>query len=175
MPPKHFRWTCCFWTVPFACFWTWFTCTVSTLVASSMAHPRLGHSPLRLATVHETQPLSSPGCLLQVLLGNQGSAVALSCNLPASTVTQYVVVVAQLPATNTSAGELLCMEREAVASGFASSNLMIHVSLMPRCAAAPAKQLSTQHNPLQLCHSHPHNANCLARTALPFWSALYQL
>ena len=76
---------------------------------------------LRLATVHETQPLSSPGCLLQVLLGNQGSAVALSCKLPASTVTQYVVVIAQLPATNISASELLCLERDAVASVFASS------------------------------------------------------
>ena len=62
----------------------------------------------------ETAPphVCSLGRLLQVLLGEQGLAVALSCNLPASSVAQYVVVVAQLPASNTSASELLNVERE---------------------------------------------------------------
>ena len=47
--------------------------------------------------------------------------MALSCNLPASTVAQYVVVVAELPATNTSASELLHMEQEVCPPGLAAS------------------------------------------------------
>ena len=71
--------------------------------------------------------------------------MALSCNLPASTVAQYVVVVAQLPATNTSASELLHVWDERQLQRELHYRLeTVHVHLVPSCAAATTKQLSTQ-------------------------------